>query len=63
MGEVIPGVAVFAVVLANRPPLPFAQIRSPFLPGDLLLTRIVQALLFRHIHDRWVHGLLCAGRT
>src|ERR1700733_11783086 len=31
MREVIPGVAVFAVVLANRAPLPFSQIGSPFL--------------------------------
>jgi hypothetical protein len=32
--EVIPGIAVFAVVLANRAPLPLAQVGSPFLPRD-----------------------------
>ena len=34
VGEVIPGVAAFAVVLANRPPLAFAQVRPPLLPGN-----------------------------
>src|SRR5512144_1989472 len=61
MAEVIPGIAVFAVVLANRTPLPLAQIRSPFLPRDLRLARIVQPLLFRHIHEcrhAFLHGSL-----
>src|SRR5262249_28482593 len=34
MAEVIPGVAVSAVVLADRAPLPLAQIRSPPLPAN-----------------------------
>ena len=55
--EVVPGVAVFAVVLADRAPLPFAQIRSPFLPRDLRLARVVQALLFRHVHNCRDHVL------
>ncbi|MNK95740.1 hypothetical protein D3C87_1159890 [compost metagenome] len=33
MGEVIPGVAVVAVVFPDRPPLPLAQVRPPFFPG------------------------------
>ena len=32
VGKEIPGVAVLAVVLAHRPPLPLAQIGSPLLP-------------------------------
>ena len=55
--EVIPRVAVFAVILADRAPLPLAQVGSPFLPGDLRLARLVQALLFRHILDWSIHGL------
>src|SRR5580698_2347577 len=31
--EVAPGVPFRAVVLAHRPPLPLAQVRSPFFPG------------------------------
>src|SRR5215469_18840646 len=31
--EVVPGIAVAAVVLANRAPLPFAQVWSPLFPG------------------------------
>ena len=57
MREVVPGVAVVAVVLADRAPLPFAQIRPPFLPWDLRLSRVVQALLFRHIHNCGDHVL------
>ena len=34
MCEIVPGVAVVAVVLADRAPLPLAEVRSPFLPGD-----------------------------
>src|SRR5688572_5345777 len=30
--EVVPGVAGFAVVLANCPPLPLGEVGSPFLP-------------------------------
>ena len=36
VGEVIPGIAPFAVVLAHRAPLALAQVRSPLLPGNLL---------------------------
>src|SRR4051812_13891877 len=35
--EVIPGVAVLAVVLPDRPPLPLREIRPPFSPGHTLL--------------------------
>ena len=40
MGEIVPGVAVLAVVLTDRPPLPLAEVGSPFLPGDVRLARI-----------------------
>ena len=51
MGEVVPRVAVVAVVLADRPPLTLAQVRSPLLPGDPRLAGFVQAPLLRHVHD------------
>ena len=34
VAEVVPGVAVLAVVLAHRAPLPLAQVGPPLLPGD-----------------------------
>ena len=37
MGEVIPGIAVGAVVLTDGSPLTFAEIGSPFFPRGLLL--------------------------
>src|SRR5262249_53619457 len=42
MAEVIPGVATLAVVLTDGPPLPLAQVRSPFLPGHLLFPSFVK---------------------
>ncbi len=35
MGEVVPGISVLAVVLANRSPLPLAKVGSPFPPWCL----------------------------
>jgi hypothetical protein len=49
MGEIVPGVAVIAVVLADRTALPLAQVGSPFLPGDLRLARLVQPFLLGDI--------------
>src|SRR5438552_7434573 len=46
MGEVVPGVTRFAVVLVDGPPLPFAEVRSPFLPGHLLVPGFVEPGLF-----------------
>src|SRR5215469_15173188 len=46
VAEVIPRVSVTTVVLTHRAPLPFAQIWSPFLPGNPGLAGLVQALLF-----------------
>ena len=59
MGEIIPGVAVLAVVLADRAPLPLAEVGSPFLPRDSRLARVIQPLLFRDVDD----FLLCHGSS
>jgi hypothetical protein len=44
--EVVPGIAVLAVVLTHRAPLPLAEIRSPFSPWRALLARLSQSRLF-----------------
>ena len=49
--EVVPRVAVLAVVLADRAPLPLAEVGSPFLPRDARLARVVQPFLFRDVDD------------
>ena len=51
VAEVGPRVAVLAVVLADRAPLPLAQVRAPLLPGDARLAGLVQPLLLRHVHE------------
>ena len=35
VGKVFPGIAVRAVVLPDRAPLPFAEIGAPFAPGAM----------------------------
>ena len=47
MGEVVPGVALGAVVFAHRAPLALAHIGAPFAPGVPALVRLGKALLFR----------------
>src|SRR5262245_44705676 len=42
MCEIVPGVAVVAVVLAHSPPLSFAEIRPPLLPLCLACSRLLQ---------------------
>ena len=44
--KIVPGVAMRAVILANRAPLPFAQIRSPFLPRGRSRGALGQPLSF-----------------
>ena len=51
MGEIVPGVAVLAVVLADRAPLPLAQLGSPVLLRDSRLARVIQPLLVRDVDD------------
>ena len=46
VGEEIPGVAAFAVVLAHGPPLPFAEIGSPLLPQDFPFPCLFESALF-----------------
>jgi hypothetical protein len=50
VGEVVPGVSVLAVVLANRAPLALTQVGAPFPPRDSGFARLVQPLLFRYLH-------------
>ena len=52
VGEVIPCVAVFAVVFAHGAPLALAEVWSPLLPGNALLTCLVQPFLFSHFDIR-----------
>jgi hypothetical protein len=44
--EVVPGISVFAIVLAYGPPLPLAQIGPPLLPWSGLFACFIQAFLF-----------------
>ena len=46
VGEVIPGVAAFAVVLADRAPLALAEVRSPLLPGNGSLAGLFESNVF-----------------
>src|SRR6185369_9274204 len=46
MGEEIPRIAVFAIIFADRSPLALRQIRTPLLPGSLLLARLFKPDLF-----------------
>ncbi len=50
--EIVPGIAVGAVVLAHGSPLALAEIWTPLLPRDARLTGIVQPLLFGDVDDR-----------
>ena len=51
VGEEIPGVTVFAVVLAHGAPLSLTEVRSPLLPVDLLLTCLVKPGVFGCSHQ------------
>jgi hypothetical protein len=57
--EVVPGVSVRAVVLADRPPLPLAEVGAPLLPGDSRLAGVVEPLLLGGVHDPGVTGSVC----
>src|SRR5262249_5308662 len=46
VSEVVPGIAVFTVILPHSSPLPLAPIWAPLLPGDALLTGFCQMSLF-----------------
>src|SRR5262249_19936970 len=42
VGEIVPGAAVLAVVLAAGAPLPLGQVRAPSLPGNAARRRLFQ---------------------
>src|SRR5262245_23682014 len=46
VGKIVPGIAIFAVVLANSTPLPLTQIWPPLLPRHSLVPRLIQAYFF-----------------
>src|SRR6516164_8934788 len=53
VGKIIPGISIVAVILANRAPLSFAKVRSPFPPGGQILMafpkpRILCLVSIRH---------------
>ena len=60
--KVVPGIAVRAVVLPDGAPLPFAQVRPPFLPGGRCGCAFGEALLFDvHAVILWCGARLAAA--
>src|SRR5882762_239051 len=51
VGEKIPGIAAFAIILADGAPLPLTEIWSPLLPRKFSLPCFIQPPLFRRKHD------------
>src|SRR4051812_21467815 len=51
MGEIVPRVAILAVVFADCAPLPLAQVRSPFFPRDSRVARVIQPFLFGNVNN------------
>ena len=56
VSEVAPRIAAGAVILADRAPLPLAQIRAPLLPLGRALARLAQALFLSVIQRVHVHS-------
>src|SRR6185437_7741415 len=50
VGEIIPGIAVGAVILAHRAPLALGEVGSPFAPRGLAVAAIVEARLLGVLH-------------
>src|SRR5262245_10372769 len=46
VGEIVPGVSIFAVIFTHRPPLTFTQIRPPCFPGLFAGAGCLEPLLF-----------------
>src|SRR5262249_38636919 len=61
MRKVVPGIAIIAVIFANRPPLPFPEIGTPLLPGHMGLAGCIQTLLFRSFDELGFHGAISFG--
>src|ERR1700730_18085878 len=51
--EIIPRIAVLAVVLANRAPLALTEIGAPLLPPPSPLSRLVETQLLRRLPAFW----------
>src|SRR5215813_4996751 len=49
VGEVVPGSALVAVILAYRSPLAFAKVRPPLLPWHAIVARLIETNLFHCI--------------
>ncbi len=47
VGQVLPGIAVLAVVLPDRTPLPLAQIGPPLFPGNSSYPALLKPMCFR----------------
>src|SRR5262249_28715532 len=47
--EVAPSVAIVAVILSHRPPLAFAEIRSPLFPWHVIVASLIETNLFHGI--------------
>jgi hypothetical protein len=49
VGEIVPRIAVLAIVLSDRAPLAFAEVRPPLLPRHPLFPRFVETQLLRRL--------------
>jgi hypothetical protein len=49
VAEVVPRITVSTVILAYCSPLPFAEVWSPFFPGNALLASFIQPALGRSV--------------
>src|SRR5262249_49187121 len=61
MAEIVPGIAIVAIILPHRAPLPLAQVRSPLLPGSLLISILFKSNLFS-VHSLYL-SLWVAWKT
>ena len=50
VGEIVPGITVFAVVLADRAPLALAEVWTPLLPRHSVLAHLVETRLLGGFH-------------
>ena len=50
MGEVVPRIAIGAVVFPHRAPLPLAEVRTPFFPRRFPIVSFRESCLFYRTH-------------
>ena len=60
IGEIAPGVARCAVVLAHGPPRPFGNVRTPIGPSVVVVEK---ALLFGSCHEESAPGSIASNRS